>query len=631
MNAPGRAGGRWWMPGSHFMWAVSLFLTALGAKFALILAKGFPLPYHDQWPAEAAEMFIPYLSGRFTLATLFEPHNEHWIIFTRMLDLGLFRLNGQWDSLLEMTCNAVLHCAGMAGFGWLMAVLLRKRSWLVIWPVLALALALPFAWENTLWGYQSQFYFLQTFSWLAIWLLVAHQPWSARWWLGAAAALAADFTMAPGMLASATVVALTMLAAWKERNWRRHVPTWAVCGVMIGLGILLKESLAVDDVDKAQSLHDLLLAFGKSMAWPWVTLPWYALFNLLPVLLLAWVCFRSEEPLKAGEYVILGLAIWTGLQALAAAYARGNGGPGPAWRYLDSLSFIGISGALAGYVLLKQRRSGPRMFPWLVLLLAGWAVSGLAGLGVLTQQAWTVAIPDNVAEHSAQLKASRAWVATGDPRVFLAQPKDMKIAPLAAQMMSDPHIRAVLPACVREPLAVEMATNSGNAFVRSGGMNGDPDVKWSSETARGQGTFESGPVKRSALPYLQIPVRGDLDEEGLSLELVDLKSGAVTKVRPSGPTGEEWVNVDVKAPSGEFKIVAKDDSDTKWFAFQEPRELGRWSFWTVKLLGCWEWMVGIGVVVFLVNVVELVKANGFRIPPSPCPSPPGEGIAAHRD
>lgn len=607
MNAPERAGRRWWMPGSHFAWAASLFLTALGAKFALILAKGFPLPYHDQWPAEAVEMFIPYLSGKFTLATLFEPHNEHWIIFTRMLDLTLFRLNGQWDSLLEMTCNAVIHCAGMAGFGWLMAALLGKRSWLVIWPVLALALALPFAWENTLWGYQSQFYFLQTFSWLAIWLLVAHKPWTWKWWLGAAAALAADFTMAPGMLASVTVVALTMLAAWKERNWRRQVPTWAVCAVMIGLGILLKESLAVDDVDKAHNLHDLLAAFGKSMAWPWVTLPWYVLFNLLPVLLLAWVCLRSAEPLKAGEWVILGLAIWTGLQALAAAYGRGNGGPDPAWRYLDSLSFVGISGALAGYVLLKQRRPWPRMFPWLEILLGCWAVSGLAGLAILTNRAWTVAIPDNMAEHTAQLKASRAWVATGDPRVFLTQPKDMKIAPLAAQMMSNSLIRAILPACVREPLAVTEATNSGNAFACTGGTNGDPDVTWSSETARGWRTFESGPVGQSALPYLQIPVRGDLGAEGLSLELVDLKSGAVTQLRPVSPSRDEWENVDVKAPSGDFKVVAKDDSDTKWFAFKEPRELGRLSFWTMRVLGCWNWILGIGVIWCLVNFVGLSR------------------------
>jgi hypothetical protein len=613
MNMPQRAGGRWWQPGSHFAWAASLFLAGLGAKYGLILAKGFSFPYHDQWQAEAAELFIPYLSGKFTLAMLVEPHNEHWIIFTRLLDLVLLQLNGQWDSLLEMACNAVIHCAGVAGFAWAMASLLGKRSWLVLWPVLALVLTLPFAWENTLWGFQSQFYFLFLFSWLTIWLLALSPAGSWKWWLGAATALAADFTMAPGVLASVTVVVITALAAWKERNWRQRVPTWIVCGVTIGVGLVLKLSLEADFTDNAHNLRDLLTALGKSLAWPWVSVPWYALVNLLPLALLGWVVFHSREPacrteverrrVKPGEWMIFGMAIWAGLQGLAAAYARGNGGPDPSSRYLDSLSFVGISGALAGWVLLNQRRPGPRMFPALAALLAGWAITGLVGLGVLTHRARTEAIPDNVAEHAAQLKASRAWVATGDARVFLAQPPDMRLQPIAAKLMADPHIRAVLPACVREPLAVTEATNIGNVFLRS--ANGKANVTWLS--TGGQGTFESKAIAKSSLPYLEIPVRGDLGSEWAPLQLVDLKSGAVTYVVPSPLRGDEWKNVDVKAPSGEFKLVANKGIAGEGYAFQEPRELGRWSFWTMKWLGWWKWILGIGVVGFLLNLLAMVR------------------------
>jgi hypothetical protein len=610
MNMPQRAGRRWWQPGSHFAWAASLCLVGLGAKYGLILAKGFSFPYHDQWQAEAAELFIPYLSGKLTFATLVEPHNEHWIIFTRMLDLMLLQLNGQWDSLLEMACNAVIHCAAMAGFAWAMASLLGKRSWLVLWPVLALVLALPFAWENTLWGFQSQFYFLFLFSWLTIWLLPLNPAGSWRWWLGAATALASDFTMAPGVLASVTVVVITALAAWKERNWRLRVPTWIVCGATIGVGMVLKLSLEADFTDNAHNLRDLLTALGKSLAWPWVSVPWYALVNLLPLALPAWACFRSREPVKPGEWMIFGIAIWAGLQALAAAYARGNGGPDPSSRYLDSLSFVGISGALAGYVMLSERRPGPRIFPALAALLAGWAITGLAGLGVLTHRAWTEAIPDVVWEKEAQLHASRAWVATGDPRVFLAQPPDMRLQPIAAKLMSDPHLRAVLPASVREPLAVTEATNSGNAFVRNQWpVEEEPDPIWSLARAP-QGTwetFESKPIQKSRLPYLEISVRGNLGMEGTSLDLVDLKNGKTTEVRPAAPSPELWENVDVPAPSGEFKLVAKDDSGTKWFAFKEPRELGRWSYCAGKLLRYWKWILGIGVVGFLLNLLAMVR------------------------
>jgi hypothetical protein len=614
MTAPERAGGRWWNIGSHFTWAASLFLAGLGAKFGLILAYGFSLPYHDQWPAEAFELFIPCLSGKFSLAVLFEPHNEHWIIFTRILELSLLQLNGQWDSVLEMACNAAIHCAGAAGFGWLMASLLGKRSWLLIWPVLALDLALPFAWENTLWGFQSQFYFLQIFSWLTIWLLGTNQSWSARWWLGAAIALADVFTMAPGFLAAAAVVALTGMAALKQGEWRRHLPTWGFCLLIIVLGIVLKYSLAVDSVDQVHSIGDLLQSLGKSLAWPWVTFPWYALFNLFPLWLLARMWFRSKEPMKPGERMIFGVGIWACLQGLAGAFARGNGGVGPVWRYMDSLSFLGISGALAGWVLLKDYRARIKFAPMLYAALACWALGCLSGMGVLTKEAWTEAIPDTVAERQAQLKASRAWLATGDPAVFLAQPEDKRIAPFAAWLMARPQIRGVLPASVRDTLPIVPVTNNGDAFVRNGWRLNEPDAptekswgSWSAQKAAARGTFESRPVRKSALPYLEIPVAGDLGAEGLSLELVELNGGKATEVRPKTVPGGKWVNVHVKTPAGEFKVVARDESDTKWFAFKEPRELGRWSYWTLKLLACWKCFVVIGLGGFLVNLACLIR------------------------
>jgi hypothetical protein len=611
MNAPERPGGRWWNFGSHFTWATSLFLAGLGAKLGLILTQGSSLPYHDQWPGEGFDVFLPYLSGKFSLAALFQPYNEHWIIFTRALELGLLWLNGQWDSLLEMTCNAVIHCAGVAGFGWVMASLMGKRSWLLIWPVLALDLALPFAWENTLCGFQSQFYFLLIFSWLTIWLLGLHKPWSWPWWLGALTGLAALFTMAAGFLAAAAVIALTALLALKERkDWRRHLPTWGACAAIIALGLALKFSIPVDEVDQAHTAGELLRAAGKSLAWPWVILPWYAPFNLLPLALLGWICFSSEEPIKPRELLIFGVGIWAILQALAGAYARGHDGGGPVSRYMDSLSFISISGALAALVLVKDYRRRFRNGPLLYAALACWTIGCLGGLGFLTQRAWTQAMPDVFEERASQLKASRAWLATGDPRVFLAQPEEKRLAPLAAKLMNEPLIRGILPVCVREALPIVPAQITSNAFVPNGWRLTTPDAptetswgSYSAQQAAGQGTFESQPVRKSTLPYLEIPVAGDLGEEGLSLELVELNDGKVTEVRPSSPPGGEWVNVRVKAPAGEFKVVARDESDTKWFAFKEPREMGRWSFWTLRFLAAWKYLVALGVAGFLANAV----------------------------
>jgi hypothetical protein len=500
----------------------------------------------------------------------------------------------------------------VAGFGWVMASLPGKRSWLLIWPVLALDLALPFGWENTLWGFQSQFYFLLIFSWLTIWLLGLHNPWSGRWWLGALTGFAAVLTVASGFLAAAAVLALTALAAFKERDWRRHVPTWGICAAIILAGLALKLAIHTGPATQAQTAGELLDALGKSLAWPWVNLPWYAPLNFVPLVLLGWMCLRSPEPLKPGELLILGMGIWAALQALAGAYARGNGGIGPAWRYMDSLSFIAIANGLAAFVLVKDYRARFRFAPLLYAVLACWTLGCLGGLGRLTNRAWTQELPDAFAEKTVQTRIARAWVATGDPHVFAAQPADMRLAPLADWLMSLPAIRGILPACVREPLPLVPAQITSNAFVRNGWLLATADAftetSWGSYSAQkvaARGTFESQPVRRSALPYLEIPVAGDLGAEGLSLELVELNSGKITEVRPSAPPGGEWLNVQVKAPVGEFKVVAQDDSDTKWFAFKEPREMGRWSYWTLKFLACWKYFIIFGVGGFLLNLARM--------------------------
>jgi len=619
----GGGGGCWWNFGSHFAWAASLFLAGLGAKLGLIFACGRPLPYLDQWPGEAMELFVPYFSGHFSIATLFHPHNEHWIFFTRALDLALLRLNGQWDSLLEMACNAVIHCAGVAGFGWVMASLLGKRSWLVLWPALALDLALPFAWENTLWGFQSQFYFLLLFSWLTIWLLGLHPPGSVRWWLGAVTALAAVFTVASGFLASATVIALTALAAFKQRDWRRCAPTWGFCAAIVVLGLALKMSVPADHTTQAGNAVDFLRALGKSLAWPWALWPWYAPLNFIPLLMLGWICLRSPEPFKPGELLIFGMGMWATLQALAGAYARGIGGMAPAWRYMDSLSFIAIANGLAVVVLLTDYRPRLRFGPLPQIVLAAWAISCLCGLGFLANRVWARTLPDVVAERAAQLASTRAFMATNDRRVFETQPDGNRPVPNVdadVWLLQHPLIRPILPACAREALHLAPAQITSNAFVRNGWLLAAADAptetswgSYSAQQAAARGTFESQPVRKSELPYLEIPVAGDLGTEGLSLELVELNGGKVTEVRPSVPPGGEWVNVQVIAPAGEFKLVAKDDSDTKWFAFKEPRELGRWSFWTLKFLAGWKYFVILGAGGLLLNLARMFGKSSVSI------------------
>ena len=63
---------------------------------------------------------------------LFTPHNEHRILFTRLLDLGVIWLNGGWSPLLQMTVNAFLHAGFACALAYGLWVFLgRKNGWLI--------------------------------------------------------------------------------------------------------------------------------------------------------------------------------------------------------------------------------------------------------------------------------------------------------------------------------------------------------------------------------------------------------------------------------------------------------------------------------------------------------------------
>src|SRR5215471_14443296 len=88
--------------------ALALFLVVLGAHWWLIGEYGTDVPWLDQWDAEPG-LYQSWQTGTLNIHAWFAPHNEHRIFFTRVLALGLFLLNRQWDPRLQMVVNAGLY------------------------------------------------------------------------------------------------------------------------------------------------------------------------------------------------------------------------------------------------------------------------------------------------------------------------------------------------------------------------------------------------------------------------------------------------------------------------------------------------------------------------------------------
>ena len=106
------------------------------------------MPYWDQWD-EARDLFRPWLKGQLTWGMLFAPHNEHRIFFTRVLDLLVIRLNGQWDPLLQMTVNAAIHAAFACGLACCIWIFTGKKNEGLICFLIAPFFAFPFAISKT--------------------------------------------------------------------------------------------------------------------------------------------------------------------------------------------------------------------------------------------------------------------------------------------------------------------------------------------------------------------------------------------------------------------------------------------------------------------------------------------------
>jgi len=337
-----------------------LFLLVLGAKWAVFDRYGSPMPDWDQWDAEGSELFIPWLEKDEFLRHLFHPHNEHRVILTKLQNLALGLLNGQWDSRLEAASNAVLHAAIAAAL-WLLAWRWigvpgaapaagrreissdlpaghaasrppdRRRSFLatVLFLVCAALFGLPMAWQNTLGGFHSQQYWLLGLSMAAIVTLPFARTGSAAWWLGALAAILALGSMGSGLIASAVVLAtLGWRVMRRDATLRAAWPTLALMAAVVAVGALTRVEPEWHQNLKATTVHDFFFSILHSLQWPLRDQHWAALVLWLPCGLVAWRMSRS----RAG----LGRTRLRGCDGVGGLHRReGLGRPGSFGGQLD--------------------------------------------------------------------------------------------------------------------------------------------------------------------------------------------------------------------------------------------------------------------------------------------------------
>jgi hypothetical protein len=426
--------------------AATVFAAVLGAQLALVAACGTDIPFQDQWDAEG-RLYAAWREGTLALADLLRPWNEHRILWTHLLNLGLFAANGQWDPLVQLAAIAVLRAAGAAGLAWAVAKNMPAGGRIAVAALVAVAFLPHLAWHHALWDFESQIGFALGFSLLALGLLGGEIPSPARIAGGLAAGIAGLLAMGPAALVPVALLGLALLRAIERR---RIVPAelWPA-GVLLVLALALRAEVPAHAVLRAQDAGEFFAAAGRVLGWPHAQTPLAALAVNLPLLLLLGLRLARRRVAKRGEDFVVLIAGWSVALALATAWARGGGAEfagGVPSRYVDFVVLLPLANVWAA-VALARETPAPRR-PRSVLIAGAWGAFLFAGWIGLTAEVWRGLVLPRARDREAPVRLMRAYQASRDEAVFAGQPRLLVPHPnLAAvrTVLDDPRMKGVLP------------------------------------------------------------------------------------------------------------------------------------------------------------------------------------------
>jgi hypothetical protein len=581
-----------------------LFTVILGAKLHLINAFGSDVPFYDQWGLEAP-VYSLLIKGALDPSSLVANHNEHRFLLTRLLVFNLFDLNGQWDPLLEMAVNAFIHALILTCLCMVLWRLAGRKHLAEFCIALAVIGVLPFAWENTLLGEQSCFFFVLGFSILAMLLLLGSRPFSFSWLLGVAASVCAYFSLAAGLFVPAAVASLLLFGCLTEpRRWKEFIPAFIFLISLCALAYAWVPHLAHHEALRAKSFLDFFRKFGRFAAWPLKDWPFGPIF-WLPVMILAWRQISSRKVSGYFEQFLMALGIWTLLLTAAFAYSRGNLAP----RYKDIVAMGSVANFAALLLLLRPLYDGVRRRAAIVF-------GAVALVACVSLAAFHWKLPPDLPEMhifmGIEEENTARYVLTGDTSSLVDKPFLHIPYPDAQRLIAvleDPLVRRILPAGIRAPIVLDQAEGCGFAPASI-----PPDLpapphrvvagSWQAGRGKARAVFVSQPVT-SRFSWLVLDIAGG--GPGTSMELMPTSGKPAVPVRvEKKSTG--WRQVMVPAPDGSFTVRATDDGES-WLAFTWPRELAAGGYFARRFAASGAVLIIVGLLGLLMGIAMSINEN----------------------
>ena len=612
--------------GATELWSLlAIAMIIFGARLNIIDVFSVAMPYWDDWGQ--ASFLSRHIDGTLQFSDFISPSNQHRMMFTRLLAIGLIDLNqGQWDPVLAMIANS--------GMWTITALVLVSVAYLyrqhmqtpVIIILILLIWTFPISLVNTLWGIQSHNYFMILFAVLGCWL-ITYSAFSLRWWFGLICIFSACLTLAGGALLGLSVAFVSFISAVisnQQRSTNIITSVAALSAVCFGVMMILIEPTP-SYIKSTFNLLNSVKTIGKSMSWPLTNFVWPSLIIALPILLILLKTLMLKQPIPKVVRYILSVYGFILLVSISIGIARASGGHGPSRRYFEFLSLAYVMSMFSLLLVQLKYWSYPKwllqsiVFIWILILLAAipWQIEVL-----------NYTLNDRQKTRPPQEANVRMFINTHDYSW-------LKNKPFRHIPFHDPNLLGdaiihfqkldMLPYHLQYLGELKAPDLNDNSFIVNGSIDlntGDSGGDFNGEQILGSYSNDGEKYKTGlyvsqsfnlSRDFIMIPISGNLGNDGTQLDFVNIETNKRYPVSPESSSENSWRAIFIKAPPGDYEIHAQDQSNEHWFAFATPRSVGRLSYYSIKLLdrGSLFWKLGI-LLLLLVNLKSIVRCIRIR-------------------
>lgn len=338
-----------------------------------LLKFGVDVPFLDQW------LFVPLLKAYYNhegwFSMLFEQHNEHRLIFPRLIFLLLAKLT-DWNTKIEMFAGWIV-CIFNFGLIWLILRQTRiKATWILVplaWIVFSVG-----QWQNIIWGWQLQWY-MAVFGVLAAVLFLIKTSVS-NWYIipAAISGILATFSLTNGLL----IWPMGLLQLWfsKDKPVKKInlILIWLLIGVFIFIAYFMDytkpshlPALSASLAEPLKFVQYMLANLGAGLGSGTLIQSIIMGAILIAIFIVTFFLVRSLSRERLRELVpwfVLGLfSIFSSASIAIGRVGRGVGQSLSA-RYVTIASLLIISSIILCLTLLKESKNNYSKYKNMVVL-----------------------------------------------------------------------------------------------------------------------------------------------------------------------------------------------------------------------------------------------------------------------